>query len=116
MSLINTFINLNQQMLSIESPLCEGKLQIKLDSDSYFHGKEEFYLHSQRCDMIICIYIFVSYYKVMLFNMLECDMHLFFELQSFPVKVLVGYWLYIYRKWWVGRTSEKSNLCMHQFP
>ncbi|XP_022734951.1 molybdenum cofactor sulfurase-like isoform X3 [Durio zibethinus] len=48
MSLISTFIDLNQQILSVESPCCEGKLQIKVDSDSYLCGKEEFYLHSQR--------------------------------------------------------------------
>ncbi|XVF79357.1 hypothetical protein PTKIN_Ptkin14bG0215400 [Pterospermum kingtungense] len=51
MSLINTFINLKQQMLSVESPRCKGKLQIKLDSDSYLCGKEEFYLHSQRYEV-----------------------------------------------------------------
>ncbi|XVE52899.1 hypothetical protein DITRI_Ditri02bG0161200 [Diplodiscus trichospermus] len=48
MSLINTFININQQILSVESPCCKGKLQIKLDSDSHLRGKEEFYLHNQR--------------------------------------------------------------------
>ncbi|XP_021288794.1 molybdenum cofactor sulfurase isoform X2 [Herrania umbratica] len=51
MSLINTFINLNQLMLSVESPRCKGKLQIKLDSDSYLCGKEELYMHNQRCEV-----------------------------------------------------------------
>ncbi|XVF18302.1 hypothetical protein REPUB_Repub11eG0009600 [Reevesia pubescens] len=51
MSLITTFINLNQQMLSVESPRCEGKLHIRIDSDSYLCGKEEFYLNSQRYEV-----------------------------------------------------------------
>ncbi|KAK6270322.1 hypothetical protein POUND7_007427 [Theobroma cacao] len=51
MSLINTFINLNQLMLSVESPRCKGKLQIKLDSNSYLHGKEELYMHNQRYEV-----------------------------------------------------------------
>ncbi|XWS10763.1 hypothetical protein CRYUN_Cryun38cG0025700 [Craigia yunnanensis] len=51
MALINTFINLKQHILSVESPHCEEKLQIKLDSDSYLRGKEEFYLHSQRYEV-----------------------------------------------------------------
>ncbi|KAA3467858.1 molybdenum cofactor sulfurase isoform X1 [Gossypium australe] len=51
MFLIKTFINLNQQILSVESPRCKRKLQIKLDSDSYLPGKEEFYLQSQRYEV-----------------------------------------------------------------
>ncbi|KAK8706412.1 hypothetical protein V6N13_049979 [Hibiscus sabdariffa] len=51
MSLINTFINIKQQILSVESPHCKSKLQIKLDSDSYLFGKEEFYLHNQRYEV-----------------------------------------------------------------
>ncbi|OMO53429.1 Aminotransferase, class V/Cysteine desulfurase [Corchorus olitorius] len=51
MSLINTFINLNQQMLLVDSPRCKGKLQIKLDSDSNLCGKEEIYLHTQRYEV-----------------------------------------------------------------
>lgn len=51
MSLINTFINLKQQMLSVESPRCQVKLQIKLESDLHLCGQEEFYLHSQRYEV-----------------------------------------------------------------
>ncbi|KAG4213196.1 hypothetical protein ERO13_A01G039700v2 [Gossypium hirsutum] len=51
MFLIKTFINLNQQILSVESPHCKRKLQIKLDSNSYLPGKEEFYLQSQRYEV-----------------------------------------------------------------
>ncbi|KHG03032.1 Molybdenum cofactor sulfurase -like protein [Gossypium arboreum] len=51
MFLIKTFINLNQQILSVESPRCKRKLQIKLDSNSYLPGKEEFYLQSQRYEV-----------------------------------------------------------------
>ncbi|XP_040942716.1 molybdenum cofactor sulfurase isoform X4 [Gossypium hirsutum] len=51
MFLIKTFINLNQQILSVESPYCKSKLQIKLDSDSYLPGKEEFYLQNQRYEV-----------------------------------------------------------------
>ncbi|XP_039001556.1 molybdenum cofactor sulfurase-like [Hibiscus syriacus] len=51
MSLINTFINLKQQILSVESPRCRKKLQIKLDSNSSFFEKEEFHLHNQRYEV-----------------------------------------------------------------
>ncbi|XP_022717462.1 molybdenum cofactor sulfurase-like isoform X3 [Durio zibethinus] len=73
MSLINTFINLNQKMLSVESPRCEGKLQIKLDSDSYLCGKEEFYLHSQRKEYKTIKYGLIFIYEQQYGNMHKCE-------------------------------------------
>ena len=51
MRLISTFIDLSQGILFVESPRCEGKLQINLESDSYCCHKEAMDLQAQRCDI-----------------------------------------------------------------
>ncbi|KAL8144553.1 hypothetical protein V2J09_017585 [Rumex salicifolius] len=52
MCLINTYINLEQGMLCVESPRCKAKLQIVLELDSNFSVKEEMDMHSQRYEVL----------------------------------------------------------------
>ncbi|XP_057950227.1 molybdenum cofactor sulfurase isoform X2 [Malania oleifera] len=52
MCLINTFIDLNREILFVESPRCRAKLQINLDSVDLYHGeREEMDIHGQRFEV-----------------------------------------------------------------
>ncbi|GAV64118.1 Aminotran_5 domain-containing protein/MOSC domain-containing protein/MOSC_N domain-containing protein [Cephalotus follicularis] len=48
---INTFIDLNQGKLFVDSPRCKVKLHISLNSDSYHGERGEIDLHSQRYEV-----------------------------------------------------------------
>lgn len=51
MCYITTLIDLNLEILFVESPRCKEKLQIKLKSDPMISGKEEMEIHSQRYEV-----------------------------------------------------------------
>ena len=48
MSLISTYIDLNQGILFVKSPRCKTELQIPLKLESYFGETEEIGLHGHR--------------------------------------------------------------------
>lgn len=48
MCFITTFIDLNQEIMFVESPHCRDKLSINLKPDSNHGGREEIDMHAQR--------------------------------------------------------------------
>ncbi|KAF8024489.1 hypothetical protein BT93_F1612 [Corymbia citriodora subsp. variegata] len=46
---ISAFVDLNQALLTVESPHCKEKLVINIKSDSNHHTEDEIGLHAQRC-------------------------------------------------------------------
>lgn len=57
MCYITASIDLNLEILCVESPRCKEKLQIKLKSDPTISEKEEMKIYSQRCELCVLIWL-----------------------------------------------------------